>query len=328
MGISVHLLTVGAEMFGAEVDTLRLLGGYFDNVYAYEREGKQFVLKMLPLTPERVGVLRAQLEFVHYLADHAVRVSKPVPSSQGHLVEIIETDETVFGVTSFEMVRGRHIDVECPREWNARLFHEWGRIAGRIHALTKRYEPACDTARAPDWQHQFRLMARRCRDNGDTEPLQKSQQLCQTLQGLPSSAECYGLIHCDLQPGNFLVNDAEVTVIDFDECAYHWFVNDIAVALYHARWGWPENGYHEEREEGFSRRFLDSFMAGYRQENRLAGYWLKELPTFLEYRRLHLFLSALAVYNRNPKAWRSWRPWFKEKRKAILQDVPVVDIEF
>jgi len=45
------------------------------------------------------------------------------------------------------------------------------------------------------------------------------------------TVESYGLVHCDVNPTNFYVNDGQITLFDFDDCAYNWFINDIAVAL-------------------------------------------------------------------------------------------------
>lgn len=38
-------------------------------------------------------------------------------------------------------------------------------------------------------------------------------------------------MHNDLNPANFHVNDGQITLFDFDYCAYNWFINDISIAL-------------------------------------------------------------------------------------------------
>jgi Ser/Thr protein kinase RdoA (MazF antagonist) len=37
----------------------------------------------------------------------------------------------------------------------------------------------------------------------------------------------------DIGVGNFLVNDKGVTLFDFDEAQYSWFVEDIAIPMYY-----------------------------------------------------------------------------------------------
>jgi hypothetical protein len=39
------------------------------------------------------------------------------------------------------------------------------------------------------------------------------------------------LVHSDLNPTNFHVNDGQLTLFDFDDCTYNWLINEIAIAL-------------------------------------------------------------------------------------------------
>ena len=42
----------------------------------------------------------------------------------------------------------------------------------------------------------------------------------------------WGLIHADLRPSNIIIGpDGELTLIDFDDCGYSWFLYDFAAAL-------------------------------------------------------------------------------------------------
>lgn len=41
----------------------------------------------------------------------------------------------------------------------------------------------------------------------------------------------YGLIHADMRLANLLVDDGRVTLIDFDDCGFGWFLYDLAASL-------------------------------------------------------------------------------------------------
>ena len=60
-------------------------------------------------------------------------------------------------------------------------------------------------------------------------------QVRQALSGYGYAPERYGLIHADLRASNLLVNDeasgSRVTVIDFDDCGYSWFLYDLAASV-------------------------------------------------------------------------------------------------
>lgn len=51
------------------------------------------------------------------------------------------------------------------------------------------------------------------------------------LADAPRTAEAWGLIHADLRPSNIMIADDTLTVIDFDDCGYSWFLYDFASAL-------------------------------------------------------------------------------------------------
>mgnify|MGYP001425902673 CR=1 FL=1 len=50
------------------------------------------------------------------------------------------------------------------------------------------------------------------------------------LRELPVNNEAYGIIHDDLNPSNIHIdNSGNITVFDFDHCAYGWRIHDLAV---------------------------------------------------------------------------------------------------
>jgi Ser/Thr protein kinase RdoA (MazF antagonist) len=57
------------------------------------------------------------------------------------------------------------------------------------------------------------------------------ERLFLQFEHLTPTVDDYGLVHGDLNPTNFHVNDNQITLFDFDDCAYKWFINDIAIAL-------------------------------------------------------------------------------------------------
>lgn len=53
-----------------------------------------------------------------------------------------------------------------------------------------------------------------------------------TLREASRAPDSWGLVHADLRPGNLLLDgDDHVTLIDFDDCGFSWFVLDLAAAL-------------------------------------------------------------------------------------------------
>ncbi|GAB3083090.1 phosphotransferase enzyme family protein [Nocardioides zeae] len=89
--------------------------------------------------------------------------------------------------------------------------------------------------------------------------------------------ERYGLVHADLRHANLMVgDDGSLTVIDFDDCGFGWFLYDLATVT-----SWIE---HEPGAQATAAAWL----AGYLTERPLTEEDLAMVPTFVMLRRLML----------------------------------------
>lgn len=118
-------------------------------------------------------------------------------------------------------------------------FSEIGRIAARLHdhaaawvlpgSLTR---PAWDiddmvgpSARWGDW--------RAANVSPHARPLleRAERAAVEVVRGAQRTTDSWGLIHADLRPSNILVDGEELSVIDFDDAGYGWFLYDFAASL-------------------------------------------------------------------------------------------------
>jgi Ser/Thr protein kinase RdoA (MazF antagonist) len=88
--------------------------------------------------------------------------------------------------------------------------------------------------------------------------------------------ERFGLAHCDLRLANLLLNDAEVKVIDFDDCGFSWYMYDAATTV----------SFYEHLPELSG--LLEQWLEGYRTVRAVARAEEEEIPTFVMLRRLLL----------------------------------------
>jgi Ser/Thr protein kinase RdoA (MazF antagonist) len=86
----------------------------------------------------------------------------------------------------------------------------------------------------------------------------------------------FGLVHADLRLANLLVHGERVTVIDFDDCGFSWFLYDLACAL----------TFNEGRAD--VDELVAAWVQGYRQVEPLSREDEAEIATFLMLRRLML----------------------------------------
>ncbi len=317
MQVNDILLQQGAALFGANGATLHSLGGMDGAVYTYERDGKGYVLKFVPTTAEGLPVVAEKWDFVNYLAENGVRVSRPILSRDRRLVETLRDGDQVYAIFQSEKAAGKHVDGRNPAEFNAGLFRAWGRTLGKMHALTQRYTGGeC----LPDWHGEVKFMADWCPDEAVRE---KWGPMIAYFDALPQPGNAFGVIHNDLHPWNFLVDNGQITVIDFDVCNRNWFATDLGIALFHAAWMGVSG---DQEPNTFLPGVYAPMMEGYSEENTLDKFWLQNLGRFLDYRRLLLF-SVFSNEWRKPR--QTWQQQTLDRwRRGILADEPVVNFAF
>ena len=113
-----------------------------------------------------------------------------------------------------------------------------------------------------------------------------------------------------------------ITLFDFDDCVYGWFIYDIAMVLFYAV------PFEASEAPGVAREFMPHFMRGYRRENQFDDAWLQELPYLLKLREIELY----AVIHRSFDVNNVDDPWaarFMDGRKQRIEnDVPYLDLDF
>ena len=71
-----------------------------------KKNGTPLILR-ITFTPERtLAQIQGELDFVTYLSDHGVNVSRPIPSLAGNLVEMVQAAGHPFHIVSFIKGKG------------------------------------------------------------------------------------------------------------------------------------------------------------------------------------------------------------------------------
>lgn len=116
-----------------------------------------------------------------------------------------------------------------------------------------------------------------------------------TLKNLDYGKESYGLIHGDINVGNFLVDHGAVTLFDFDECQYSWFVEDIAIQLFYLVYVYGDDSIDERHLQ--CQRFMEHFLKGYSKENTISDYELTLIPLFLRLREIIVYTGMYRSFD-------------------------------
>lgn len=332
--IADRILKEAANRFGAADGKLTPLhdsvkvaqGGRFveKSLHQYERDGKSYILRLTHPKYVDFKLIDGEADWVNYLADNGVRVSRVIPSENGLLVEIITTEYSAFAAVCFEKAEGREIRFDDEGEWNAELFQRYGETIGRMHALTKECEPKDKSLVRMEW-HQQDWVAGIDTYLPASESLvrDKHHELMEKLHALPRDRDSYGLIHGDAHPWNMLIDKGNLVLTDFDFCEHSWFASEIAIILFYAVMA-PTEGMSRE---SFSRQFLETFLKGYRRENGIDSYWIRQIPSFLRLRMISKFILHYPEWQANSMS-ENRKSAFKEWRGKIENDLPYVDLDF
>jgi Ser/Thr protein kinase RdoA (MazF antagonist) len=313
------ILQEAMRRYGIANDQIRPLNAFESFIYAFEHGPDACILRMGHSLRRSEALIQGEVDWINYLAAGGVSVARAIGSEARKLVETIDDGQGgQFLVTAFVKAEGKP-----PWElWTPTVYEAYGRLLGRMHALAQDYQPAKLAWKRPNWDDDIMEFVERYLPASETVAKQKYQALCDHLRTLPKEHTSYGLIHQDAHGSNFLVNDADtITLFDFDDCVYSWFINDIAIVLFYIVMDaddWPS----------FTREFMTHFLAGYRQAHRLDPAWLKEIPAFLKLREIELYAVMHRDFDvNNIDNW--WCARFMRDRKdKIEHDMPFIDFDF
>ncbi|KEO84850.1 phosphotransferase enzyme family protein [Tumebacillus flagellatus] len=316
-----QILHEAANRYGITPDGLKNLGGFEANVYEFQRDNSAYILKITHTIRRSVNYLLGELEWLNYLAEGGVSVSRCIPSVNGELVEVIpEGDGHAFLAMAYEKAPGSRVTKEI---WGPDLFREWGRVIGRIHKLTQHYVLRDPAVKRQEWYEEEHLKLRKYLPADDQEVIAAGEELLTRIHALPKDSTSYGLCHTDLHQGNHYVDETgKITAFDFDDCGYNWFANDIAIILYY------EMQYKSETyptRAATTEAFLTHFIEGYQEENAFNPEWLTLFPDFLRLRHLLLYIVLHQAGDTLPEKYRQELP---RHRQEIIDRTPRVEFDF
>jgi Ser/Thr protein kinase RdoA (MazF antagonist) len=306
--------------FGICQDQIRWLDGMESFIFEFTIDDRDYILRISHSLRRSIELIQGEVDWIKYLSDGGASVAKAVLSKNGSLVEAVEDGKGgSFLATAFQKAAGMP---PWEEHWNESMFRDYGRLIGRIHALSKNYSPPHPSWRRPEWDDPGMIFVDQWVPDSETVVHQRFEDLMVHLTSLPKDRHNYGLIHQDAHAGNLVVDEEGcLTLFDFDDCAYSWYMNDIAIILFYAVIG-------EEDPATFTRTFMTHFLHGYTQENDLDLNWLREIPYFLKLREIDLY----AVIHRSYDVHELEDPWvanYMNNRKFKIEaNVPFIDFDF
>ena len=76
-----------AAGYGVSQGDFRFITQVQNYIFAYERNGEEFILRLTPQTHQRPEQVRAEVDWVNDLAGRGVPVARVIPASDGSLCQ-------------------------------------------------------------------------------------------------------------------------------------------------------------------------------------------------------------------------------------------------
>lgn len=228
-------------------------------------------------------------------ADGAVATPAPIPLLDGSLIADVEDDGHLRHVVSFEFVAGRE---PSPEDALAPWFRELGRVHAHLHSHAEGWRRPPDFVRKVwnfqtmvgdrplwgDWRAGLGL------DTPGRALLDRTiAVLDERLRAYGEGGDRFGLVHADLRLANLLVDGDRLSLIDFDDCGFSWFLYDFAAAISFIE--------HDPQVPDL----LASWCEGYRETRRLSPEDEAMMPVFVMLRRI-LLTAWVASHAETPTA--------------------------
>jgi Ser/Thr protein kinase RdoA (MazF antagonist) len=336
------ILQEAMRRHGIAPGRIRLLESVENFIYEFEREGSSYILRIGHTFRKSAALIHSEVDWINHLARGGVSVARAIPSLRGAFVEAIDDDQGgQFLVTAFIKARGQK---PWDAGWTPARYENYGRLLGQMHALAVDYQPS--QGRRPEWDESSLGFIENYLPVSEVIVHQQYHSVLGKINALPKDKTSYGLIHQDAHQNNFFIDtDDTLTLFDFDECAYSWFVNDIAIVLFYISMDAGEYGFPDAAS--FTHEFLIHFLRGYRGAYSLSPAWLKEIPIFLTLREIELYavihrdfeINGIAHWSREhfhripgfdpANTGHIWTANFMHNRKLrIEQGLPFIEYDF
>lgn len=251
-----------------------------------KKQGKPAYVIRISLTGDRrEEEYLAETAFVHYLARGGAPVADVLPSRNGRLVEKLVHDGTETYISLFAYAEGMLISDNGYRYRDGaplfEYFYNTGKALGRIHHLSRQYVPV---HRRPDYFDKYNMdYIGKLIPDTYAELKQAMADRLARFGKLPETDDTYGLVHFDFSDGNYHINmeNGDITVFDFDNCMYCWYMFDLANLWTHGV-GWCQWEKDPEKRRAYMTDYFDQILSGYRSENGISDALLEKLPLFID----------------------------------------------
>lgn len=294
--------------------------GYQNIIFKCSMGDDEYIIRISDASTRTRSEIECEINFLIHLKSFNVDVSQPKTIINDQYITEYDFENRQFYIVIFNKASGSHISY--PEYLNDKeLFFNLGVITGRLHKASELFQSNYNNRK--NWEENYYLK------NRDvfipiTESEKRNAINDQILKISKLSSEQYdfGLIHGDINPGNFFVDGESITLFDFDECQNSWYIEDIAIQLFYTVYVFGDDDIEERNQKSID--FMQNFLKGYRTRREIKLESLKLITDFLVLREMIVHIGIYKKWDLNQLS--PWaRNYFNESSKRIISRKPIIE---
>lgn len=238
----------------------------------------------------------AELEFVRFLYTHGANVANVLDSLNHNLLEQIQLGQDTYTISCFQRAKGILL-VENNYQYRegvplSEYFFNCGKVLGKIHALSKVYQPL--HTRYSFFERFNENHLEEIIPSGHELLLKRFREILGNLRSLEQNRTTFGMIHFDFGDSNYSIDftNGNLTVYDFDNCCMGFYLYDLADVWTNGV-GWVQFEPEATKRKSFMEAYFQTVLEGYRSENELDDSVLVNLPLFIDVTILESIVDAI-----------------------------------
>lgn len=314
------ILDQGIGRYHAKPIEHQRLMGTKNYVYLCSGKSDQSILRFSHSSQRSLAEIEFELKWTELLHSKGMRVSAPIKSNANAYVETIgDCHGGYFFATAHCLAPGKNLQ---QHEFTQPHFYQWGALVGEMHHHAKAEQAINTNNCRRHWYDEEQLKIAKYLPHDQTQLIAKSQAILRSIDELSKNTEDYGLVHGGPHRNNIHFDNTSLTVFDFDDMHFNWFISDIAAALYYFVRIIQDNQLRLQ----YGQYFLDYFIEGYASKNFLSPRWIKYLNRFMQVRHMQMCVIEYDTFRHS-----SFQPNekfdFSVYKKYLVDDTPIIDLQ-
>lgn len=248
-------------------------------VYSAKQNGKTVYLRLTSQFRRRKEEIRAEIDWMIHLKSVGVDIPTILPHHQGDTILSLNQEGFSYEAVLFSAIAGSH-----PQDTlfaSPTFLRKLGTLIAKMHEISK-VHPHHFQREAWSQERGIRHALLGMKESKEIELIHLMEKSLSWMNQLPQTKEYYGLIHADLGAMNlFYGEDESISIIDFDDSCYHFFMFDLAIALSSIT---SRMNYLQPEEE-----WLRNLTEGYQSIRTLSDEEISWIPKLCHFASLRLF---------------------------------------